>query len=394
MFVMGPLGFLHGEPEGVRDHIPDPRLAGAGVGIIQGLHIKCAFGDDLVDPAVISGQIPLVHILPVHGDLTREIGIVRDVLGHGLEFIAGKPHPCPFFIIHCQPAEIGAVGTCRDDEGLSDDDRFGKDGVGVAADDHVDFGYGAGEVFVLGSLLQLRCAGVGKADDQICIFFVFQKIDHFLACLDRIAEGDRFGEGGVDLGILPQDAEQSDPDAPALDHRIGDDRVLPEGLLQIAVTLAVRAEDHVGGDHEGEFLFHGAGLSERLRQAFRMEIEIVIPEGHHVVTHRRHEAEFRRLRHEGRVEEGPHAEVAGIDEERPVPFSVLPDEREKLRISAPLYRGSVRGGYPLREKVGVQIMGEQNDEPLAGRRLSGGETHPGNAGSNHEQGDYRRDHTP
>ena len=182
--------------------------------------------------------------------------------------------------------------------------------------------------------------------------------------------------------------------APALDDRIGDDRVLPEGLLQIAVSLAVRAEDHVGGDHDGEFLFRGAGLAKRLRQAVRMEVEIVIPEGHHVVTHRRHEAEFRRLRHEGGVEEGPHAEVAGIDKERPVALAVLPDERQKLRISASLHRRAVRGGDAPGEKIGVQIMGEQNNEPFAGRRLSGGDIHPGKAGSNHEQGDDRRDHSP
>ena len=365
-----------------------------GLGVIQGLHIECAFGDDLVDPAAVGGEIPLVHILPVHGNLTREIGIVRDFLGHGFQFIAGKRHPCSFFIIHSQPAEIGAVGTCRDDEGLSDDDRFGQDGVGVAADDHIDFGDRPGEVFVLGILLHRRCAGVGEADDQIDFLFVFQEVDHFLARLDGIAEGDRFGEGGVDLGVLPQDAEQADPDAPALDDRIGDDRVLPEGLLQIAVSLTVRAEDHVGGDHDGEFLFRGAGLAKRLRQAVQMEVEIVIPEGHHVVTHRRHEAEFRRLRHEGRVEEGPHAEVAGIDKERPVALAVLPDERQKLRISASLHRRAVRGGDAPGEKIGVQIMGEQNDEPFAGRRLSGGDIHPGKAGSNHEQGDDRRDHSP
>ncbi len=69
MFVTGPLGLLHGVPEGVRDHVPDPRLAGMGVGVLQGLHIERAFGDDLVEPAAVGGQIPLVHILSEHCDL-------------------------------------------------------------------------------------------------------------------------------------------------------------------------------------------------------------------------------------------------------------------------------------------------------------------------------------
>ena len=158
---------------------------------------------------------------------------------------------------------------------------------------------------------------MGEADDHIRFFFIFQEVDHFPARLNGIAEGDRFGERGVHLGVLPQDAEQADPDAPALDDRIGDDRVLPERFFQMAVSLSVRAEDHVGGDHDGEILNSGSGLAKRLRQAVRMEVKIVISQGHHIVTHRRHEAEFRRFRHEGGVEEGSHAEVACIDKERP-----------------------------------------------------------------------------
>jgi hypothetical protein len=115
----------------------------------------------------------------------------------------------------------------------------------MAADDHVDSGNRPGKVFILRLLLNLRCAGVREADDHICFFFIFQEIDHFLAGLNGIAEGDRFGEGGIDLGVLPQDAEQADSDAPALNDRIGDDRVLPKDLLQISVSLALRAKDHV-----------------------------------------------------------------------------------------------------------------------------------------------------
>jgi len=94
------------------------------------------------------------------------------------------------------------------------------------------------------------------------------------------------------------------------------------------------------------------------------------------------------------VKESPHAEVAGVDEERPVVLAVLADERQELRVSAALDRPAVGGGRALGEKVGVQVVGEQDDDPLAGRGLAGGDICRRETSADEQQGDDRRDRPP
>ena len=263
----------------------------------------------------------------------------------------------------------------------------------MSADDHVDIGDRAGEQFILGVLFYRRGAGVGEADDEVDLLLLPEDRRHLFSRFDGIGEGDRFGERGIGLGVLAEDAEQADSDAAPFDDRVGFDGILPKRRPEVAVPLAVRAEDDVGGDHDGEPRFRGAGNSERFRQACQMEIEIVVSEGHRVVPHRCHEPQFRRLLHEGRVEEGPHAEVARVEKERPVAFAGadLPDQRHELRVAAPFGRRAAGHCHALGEKIGMQIVREQDDEPFAGRGPACGHIRPGNAGEDQQKDADRKD---
>jgi hypothetical protein len=91
--------------------------------------------------------------------------------------------------------------------------------VGMAADDYIDLGHGACQVdiFACGdwAALWFSHTAMAQADDHVSAFHT-QLPRHLPSSLDRIGEGDSAGIDCELNGVGSHHAEQTEPDAAAL----------------------------------------------------------------------------------------------------------------------------------------------------------------------------------
>ena len=198
------------------------------------------------------------------------------------------------------------------------DDRLLEHRVAVAADDDVDARHLLRQGHIasgrVGAVRVLEQAAVAKGDDHVDLLGLAQELDHLLAGLDGVREGDRAGAGGVEDGLLAHEPEETEAQAAALDHGVPANGLVAGEGLQAGERGIAAAEVGVRGDYRGDAARLG-GDADRRGHAFRPKVVVVVAEGGRVVAHQRHELQLGAGLADGGAEGGAHAVVAGVEDE-------------------------------------------------------------------------------
>ena len=142
---------------------------------------------------------------------------------------------------------------------------------------------------------------------------------------------------GVELGLLAEHPEEAEADAAALDHEVAADHPILGQALEIGQRRVVPAKLVFEASTARNPAGFG-GHADRLAQAVRPEVEIMVAEGGGVVTHPGHELQFAAGLAGGGAERGPHAVVARVEHQhRPLILRAafpLRDQAGQARVAA------------------------------------------------------------
>jgi hypothetical protein len=103
-----------------------------------------------------------------------------------------------------------------------------------------------------------------------------------------------------------------------------------------------------------------------------MEIKIMVSKGDDVIAHVTHEPQLKGFIEERCVKESAHAEIAGVNQEEAVSMKValFPNKISQLCVPALFPFLPVFHSDTVRKKMGMHIMGKENDELSVGASLT------------------------